>query len=574
MIRWTFSTIAAVVLVVGLLVVPRVLDITGVSATRFPDPVRDQAVYDPAGAVTPGVETAIEEMIDRIEERSGAEMVVYVRVEPSNDESNLSDARALIDQWGIGRAGYDDGFVILLSFNDTSFQHGVLSTYAGGGFKAVYLPESEQQVIRDEVVIPAIRQGSPEGGLAAAVSLVEAAITSDKTGRLEFFRIVNAMVGIPGGILALLLTLGSAYVTWRRYGDDPELVDSPSILMAGPPAGMTAPLATVIRQGRATQHSQNTLLVDLASRGLIRFRNLDRVGKVKSDDDPDPLTDPAIEVFKRPPGTGRLDPTLTDAFQIVQQQELGGVLARERLWKLNERLGGMKQRLEEEAVRLGWLSQRPSPMISRWTWIGVAEIVGGIGLAWLGYTIPMSGLTLLGAAFGVGGIGTVGFGSAMSQRTRKGAYVDGMLKAYRRTLRKTLEQARNMGEVVTVPEVAVLADTPDKAVLWGIALGLHDEVATVLERGLADPGVQADPSRAYYPTWLGTSSSSNLSSSSNVAAGAGLGGLFSGSGTPDIGGMFGALGSIGSTPASSSSGSGGGFGGGGSSGGGGGSSSF
>jgi hypothetical protein len=47
-------------------------------------------------------------------------------------------------------------------------------------------------------------------------------------------------------------------------------------------------------------------------------------------------------------------------------------------------------------------------------------------------------------------------------------------------------------------------------------------------------------------------------------------GLFSGSGTPDVGGMFSSLGSIGSSPPSSSSGGGGGS----SSGGGGGSSSF
>jgi uncharacterized protein len=55
----------------------------------------------------------------------------------------------------------------------------------------------------------------------------------------------------------------------------------------------------------------------------------------------------------------------------------------------------------------------------------------------------------------------------------------------------------------------------------------------------------------------------------------GGGGLFSGSGFPDVGGMFNALGSMGNTPPSSASSSGGGgFGGGGSSGGGGASGGF
>jgi hypothetical protein len=141
-----------------------------------------------------------------------------------------------------------------------------------------------------------------------------------------------------------------------------------------------------------------------------------------------------------------------------------------------------------------------------------------------------------------------------------------MLKAYRRTLEKTLAQARSMSEVVAVPAIRVLADTPDKAVVWGVALGLHEEVGQVLARELADPEARsaAQASGAFYPLYLGSGSASD---------GAGGGSLFSGSGIPDLGGMIGTLGDIGSAPASSSDG-GGGFGGGGGGGGGGGSSGF
>src|SRR5258705_9263 len=75
-------------------------------------------------------------------------------------------------------------------------------------------------------------------------------------------------------------------------------------------------------------------------------------------------------------------------------------------------------------------------------------------------------------------------GQFMSQRTPNGAYVDAMLKAFRRTLQKTMEQARSMEQVVADPTVKLLADTPDKAVVWGFALGLHDDVAKVLQRTL------------------------------------------------------------------------------------------
>jgi hypothetical protein len=573
--RWLGPGKWVVLVVLAVFVAPAVATVIGAPASRFPDPEPSRAVYDPAGALDPGIEEALETEIDAIEARSRAEVVIYVRVDPTaTDESNLADARGLIDQWGIGRQGFDDGFVLLLSFDDDSFQHGVLSTYGGGGFRATYLGEDDQTLLRDEIVIPAIQQGALGGGLVAAVGAIDAAITPDATGRLEMLRVINGMVGLPGGILALLVTVGLAYTAWRRYGDDPELTDSPSILMAGPPAAMTPPLATVVRDGRATQHSLNTTLVELASTGRIAFRNLDRVGKVKSDDEPNPLLDPAIDVAAPPRDGRRLSRPQAQAYDTIVGTSIGGVVDRERLWGLNDQLDAVKSALEEEAVRIGWLARQPMPLITRWLITGVAELVVGGLLVLGGYLIPMSGLTLLGAAFAIGGIVTVALGMAMSQRTPQGAYVDAMLKAYRRTLQKTLEQARNMGEVVAEPAVRVLADTPDKAVVWGFALGLHKQVAEVLRRGLEDPRAVAGGDGAYYPVWLGSSGSS-LSDGSFAGAGGsgGMAGLFSGSGTPDIGGMFGSLGSLGSSPPSSSS-DGGGFSGGGSSGGGGGSSSF
>ena len=213
--------------------------------------------------------------------------------------------------------------------------------------------------------------------------------------------------------------------------------------------------------------------------------------------------------------------------------------------------------------------------------IGVGLAVIGAGAIFMGITVPMSGAVMFGAALVLGGIGTMGFGMAMSQRTPQGAYVDAMLKAYRRTLQKTMDQARSMSEVVEQPEIAKLADTPDKAVVWGMALGLHAQVAAVLARGLEDQQrATGSPVGAYYPLWLGSTSGSSFSGASVGDASGGVsygsGSIFSGSAVPDIGGMFDALGSVGSTPPSSSSSSsgGGGFSGGSSSGGGGASGSF
>lgn len=553
------------------IIVFAVLGFPGASTSehRFPDPIEGQAVYDPAGAFEPGIREALEDRVDAIEARSGAEIAIYVQLDPSaTPESNLAAAQALLDQWGVGRAGFDDGLVILISF-EPGLEHGQAHYYAGAGFLRGYLSQGDLQSVFDDVILPAAGQGQVGGGLISAVDLIDAAVTPAATARLNFLRQLNGVVGLIGAPLAFLVTAGLAFFAWRREGDDPEVLDSPSILMAGPPANMTPPLATVVRQGKANRHSMNTLLVELASTGRMAFQNLDRAGKVKSDDEPNPLLDPAIELLEAAPRDGRMGRAERSAWELVRQQARGGTtISRERLWELNSVLEPVRDGLEDEVVRLGWFTRRPSTLITRWSIIGIGEMVlGGLFVAG-GFLIPMSGLTLLGAGTGLGGLVTWGIGQAMSQRTPNGAYVDAMLKAYRRTLQKTMEQARSMEQVVADPTVKLFADTPDKAVVWGFALGLHDEVADVLRRNLEDQA--KDPSGAtgaYYPLWLGSSPSSF--GSDGMAGGS----IFSGSGMPDIGGMFSAVGSIGSSPPSSSSG-GGGFGGGGSSGGGGGGGSF
>ena len=158
----------------------------------------------------------------------------------------------------------------------------------------------------------------------------------------------------------------------------------------------------------------------------------------------------------------------------------------------------------------------------------------------------------------------------MQAVTLPGAMIRAMLAAYRRTLEKTMAQARSMDQVVAEAGLPWL-ETPDQAVVWGVALGLDKQIEHVLERSLEDlQAGRATPAATYLPVWYGTGGGSDGSGSGGF--GSGGGGLFSSGGVPSIGAMMGALSSIGNAPASSSGGSGGGgFGGGGSGGGGGGS---
>ena len=65
---------------------------------------------------------------------------------------------------------------------------------------------------------------------------------------------------------------GWAFFNWRRYGKDPVYLDDPSVLMPAPPPDLTAASGAMIMDGATSRRALTTAMLDLASRGLIAFR--------------------------------------------------------------------------------------------------------------------------------------------------------------------------------------------------------------------------------------------------------------------------------------------------------------
>ena len=220
------------------------------------------------------------------------------------------------------------------------------------------------------------------------------------------------------------------------------------------------------------------------------------------------------------------------------------------------------ERIENHVTQQGWFSERPAKSVKRWAIRATAILIAGIIGVVAGFNLPSNGLLLLGAAGVAAAVIMFIVARSMPSVTMAGAMVRAMLAAYRRTLEKTMAQARSMQQVVEEARLPWL-ETPDQAVVWGVALGLQGQVENVLQRTMQD--VRAGSATGgYLPIWY--------HGGGDGSDGGGFGGgsgLFSSSALPDFGGMMSALGTIGNSP--SSSGSGGGFGGGGSGGGGGGS---
>ncbi len=539
----------------------------------FPDPVVNQAVYDYAGILSPAAIAQAEATIDAIEARTGAEVVVYTQdsgTYPSTDETNAK-ARALIDQWGIGRAGFNDGMVIFFDM-EPNLQHGQVQLYAAPGFEQAYLSNDERQAIFENDMLPYLKIGDFDAALGVALEKVDAAATPEHAAALQQSRQFNAVLGLVGAPVVFMGLVGWALFSWRRFGKDPVYLDDPSILMPAPPPALTAASGALIMDGSISRRALTTAMLDLASRGLISFREEEegliiKHRKVSIDVDPQP-GDTEVEAQR---ARNRRRPTgPAEDLALSKLRKLGddssGLISSEDLPKFGTDVAGFDRALEVHVVDRGWFGQRPSSVVNRWVGRGVIAIILGVIAVVIGVNVPISGMTLIGGAAIAGGVVIAIIARWMPAVTMPGAVIRAMLAAYGRTLQKTMAQARSMQQVVDEAGLDWL-DTPDQAVVWGTAFGLQGEIEAVLSRSLDDVKAgRAGTTGAYFPYWYQTSNGTPFLGSG--ASGSG-GSLFSDSGIPDIGGMMSALGTIGNSP-SSSGGGGGGFGGGSSGGGGGG----
>ena len=538
----------------------------------FPDPVNDVVVYDTAGILSPATEASATATIVAIEQRVGAEVVVYTQYKPgSTEESTEQDAIALIDQWGVGRAGFDDGLAIMWNTNRQQCQSGVsgngqVQLYAGPGYRAAYLSNAERQQIFDEDMLPRLRVCDEDGALLEALAKIDANATADHARMLETARIIDAAVGLIGGPFAFLALVAGAAWSWLRFGRDPVYLDSPSILMPAPPPDLTAASGAVVWEGRASRRALTTAMLDLASRGELSFREesglLSKKAGIQIQDRP--IDDPyVIRNRRRPIGPAEL--YALERLQGIGRAEAASYIAADEITKFGRYASKFDERLERHVASKGWFREPPAKATRRWTERATIVLVLGIVSLVAAFNLPSAGLTILGVALIAAAIVIYFVARHMPARTMAGAMIFAMLAAYRRTLHKTMEQARSMNQVVDEARLGWL-ETPDQAVVWGVALGLQDDVEQVLERSAEDARAGVTTYNPWLPAWYGSGSSS-----STPSGGGGIApGLFSASAMPDFGGMMSALGSIGNSPSSSGSGSGG-FSGGGSGGGGGGS---
>jgi uncharacterized membrane protein YgcG len=515
----------------------------------YPDAVTGIRVYDYAGIFSSAAISQTEQTILAIEQRTGAQVAVYTQVKPQSDtlDKANTDARALMDQWGVGRKGFDDGLVILFDMQDNR-QHGQVSLYAGSGFRSAFLTDSDRQSIFDDDMMPLLKAGDFDGALKAAINGIDAAATPAHADQLNRARILNAIVGLGALVLSIWL-VAFVLIRWYTHGRDPIYVDDKSVLMPAPPDGLTPAMATLLMDDRTSSRTVSAAMVDLAARGLIQFRQETAFLAKKT----------TVGVTGKTATIGTPEAGLYSA--ICTWVGPDGFVETESMPQLATSVSTLKSDLEALSVQKGWLAGKPSRVVGLWIVVAVAEGLAAAPLIFWTLSVEASGGLLGGAALIVAAAITGVTAWFMPSRTQLGAMLRAMLAAYRRTLQYTMAQAQTMDQVVASKALPWVS-TPDEAMAWGVAFGLNAEIDGVLRRSV-ETSAATGRAAGWYPMWWVPVGGTSLAGG---GGGASAGGAFSASAIPNVGSMMSAIGSIG---ASTSHSGGGGFGGGGGGGGGG-----
>ncbi|MEG1563610.1 MAG: TPM domain-containing protein [Bacteroides sp.] len=126
---------------------------------------KQQYVCNPAGILSSEACATIDSLLYALEQQTGIETVVAVV--PSIGEADCFDfSHQLLNQWGVGKKGKDNGWVLLLVTDQRCVQF-----YTGYGLEGD-LPDAICKRIQTKYMIPYLRQGDWNNGLVTGVRAV------------------------------------------------------------------------------------------------------------------------------------------------------------------------------------------------------------------------------------------------------------------------------------------------------------------------------------------------------------------------------------------------------------------
>lgn len=166
-LTWALAAIVATVATVAFAPVTRAETLVDVVNPR----PQGHWVSDMAGVLSGDAVGRIDAIAESLKVRHGAELTV-VTVHNTFDQEPKAFATALLNLWGVGRKGVDDGVLMLVVVD----AHRV-EVETGYGAEAV-LPDARVGRILDRYVVPSFKQGDWDAGVIGGVGALAEALAS------------------------------------------------------------------------------------------------------------------------------------------------------------------------------------------------------------------------------------------------------------------------------------------------------------------------------------------------------------------------------------------------------------
>jgi len=138
-------------------------------------PAPDRWATDKAGFLSPATIRSLDERLEGYEREAGHQVLVYIDRTTGGEPIEDFGGRAFT-AWKVGRKGLDDGLVLFIMTEDRRVRIEV-----GYGLEPV-VPDIVAGRVINDVLLPKIRAGDPDGGVLEAVSAVIGAISAGRGG--------------------------------------------------------------------------------------------------------------------------------------------------------------------------------------------------------------------------------------------------------------------------------------------------------------------------------------------------------------------------------------------------------
>ena len=304
----------------------------------------DRRLYDVTGASLSALQSGdVQRRLDALR-RTGADPVVVVRALDATPEETLDQVEQLQRAWvHASGADPDTAVAVLINRNPDDAKDARAGVFVGRSYDEGNVPESEQQAIVTDALIPPLRDGDVGASLVAGVDRLTRSIQNGPP-RNGFERFADRAGGtwLPWVLTAFAAAgmLAAAGVYGRRERTDRRRA-APSTTRPGP---LEPALAGALVRGRPDASALPAVVLDLAGRGALTVEPEDGQGdKVR---------------LRLHDGTRAQTAVERVVWRRLQDRAEHDLVSSKRLAELSGQTKAVRAAVEQQLVGYGWWAPR------------------------------------------------------------------------------------------------------------------------------------------------------------------------------------------------------------------------